>query len=173
MFYTHVCYIQNFPLLRDKTPQKAESGRLRLSLKLWAQCFCMIFSCVFSFYFFSAGPLPQWDRTWIFTEAELGLSNESHCAMQSWFLRPNFSQVANNCVSFVFWALSLSPWGLICRSTKPSWLQLNSVEAVTSTWKAIYCSGRGRRPYMSQTGLWKFLFPRLQAQPHVQASTAW
>lgn len=148
--YIHVCYIQNLSLLRDKTPQKAENARLRLSRKLWAQCFSMMMwsLVVYSAFIFSAGALPQWDRTWIFTGAELGLSNERHYVMQSWSLRPNFSQVANNCVFFVSWALALSPWGLICRSIKPSWLQLNSVEAVMNTRKATNCSGlwgRGRK----------------------------
>lgn len=33
--------------------------------------------------------------------------------------------------------------------------------------------GEGERPYMSQIGLWKFSFPCLQAQPHMQVNTAW
>lgn len=71
------------------------------------------------------------------------------------------------------------PWALgvwFAEVLKPFWLQLNPVEAVMSTWKVIYCSGlwgRGGRPYMSQTGLWKFLFPCLKTQPHVQVNTAW
>lgn len=58
VFYIHVCYIQNLSLLRDKTPQKVESGRLRLSLKLWLSAFAhdVIFSCVLSFYFFCRTP---------------------------------------------------------------------------------------------------------------------
>lgn len=179
MFYIRVCVTYKTFHFWDKTPQKVDNARLRLSLKLWAQCFCMMMWSLAvhsAFMFFGRAPASVRPDLDFLSGAELGLSNERHCVMQSWSLRPNFSQVANNCVFFVSGHL---PWALgVWFAEVPS-----PPSCSLTQWKLLWTrerlfiaqdsEGEGERPYMSQIGLWKFSFPCLQAQPHMQVNTAW
>lgn len=93
-FYVHM-YVthKTFVFWEKKNAAKIESVRIKVVSEVFNSvllhmCMTMLSLVAYSGFIFSAGPLPQSGMTWIFSGVELGLSNETHCVMQGWSLKP-------------------------------------------------------------------------------------